>query len=86
ILPDAFPVRDFPISKTTELGLYAQDEMRMAGGKLSLVPGVRVDRYELKPEVDNIFAEDNPGVPVAKLTKTSVSPKLGMVYRFTDEW
>jgi hypothetical protein len=28
ILPDAFPVRDFPISKTTELGLYAQDEMR----------------------------------------------------------
>ncbi|WP_413482025.1 TonB-dependent hemoglobin/transferrin/lactoferrin family receptor [Stenotrophomonas maltophilia] len=86
ILPDAFPVRDFPISKTTELGLYAQDEMRMANGKLSLVPGVRVDRYELKPEVDSIFAEDNPGVAVSKLTKTSVSPKLGMVYRFTDEW
>ncbi|KLO01123.1 sugar transporter, partial [Stenotrophomonas maltophilia] len=25
-------------------------------------------------------------VAVARLTKTSVSPKLGMVYRFTDEW
>ncbi len=86
ILPDAFPVRDFPISKTTELGLYAQDEMRLAGGRLSLVPGVRVDRYELKPEVDGIFAEDNPGVAVSDLKKTSVSPKLGMVWRFNDAW
>ena len=86
LLPDVFPVRDFPISKTTELGLYAQDEMRMADGKLSLVPGVRVDRYELKPEVDSIFAEDNPTTAVAQLKKTSVSPKLGMVWRFTDQW
>lgn len=86
LLPDVFPVRDFPISKTTELGLYAQDEMRLADGRLSLVPGVRVDRYELKPEVDSIFAEDNPGVPVSKLSKTSVSPKFGLVYRFTDAW
>ncbi|MEV5117435.1 TonB-dependent hemoglobin/transferrin/lactoferrin family receptor [Stenotrophomonas indicatrix] len=86
ILPDAFPVRDFPISKTTELGLYAQDEMRLADGRLSLVPGVRVDRYELKPDVDSIFAEDNPGVAVSELKKTSVSPKFGLVYRFTDEW
>ncbi|SFS05870.1 hemoglobin/transferrin/lactoferrin receptor protein [Stenotrophomonas maltophilia] len=86
IVPDAFPVRDFPISRTTELGLYAQDEMRLAEGRLSLVPGVRVDRYELKPEVDGIFAEDNPGVAVAQLKKTSVSPKLGMVWRFTDRW
>ncbi|MEG0193074.1 MAG: TonB-dependent hemoglobin/transferrin/lactoferrin family receptor [Stenotrophomonas sp.] len=85
ILPDAFPVRDFPISRTTELGLYAQDEMRLADGKLSLVPGVRVDRYELKPDVDSIFAEDNPGVAVSELKKTSVSPKFGLVYRFTDE-
>ena len=86
VLPDAFPVRDFPISKVTELGLYVQDEMRLADGKLSLVPGVRVDRYELKPEMDRIFAEDNPGVTVAQLKKTSVSPKLGMVWRFADQW
>ncbi|WMJ67868.1 TonB-dependent hemoglobin/transferrin/lactoferrin family receptor [Stenotrophomonas sp. 24(2023)] len=86
VTPDAFPVRDFPITTTTELGLYAQDEMRLAGGKLSLVPGVRVDRYELKPDVDSIFAQDNPGLAVAQLKKTSVSPKLGMVWRFADQW
>ncbi|MCC7635828.1 TonB-dependent hemoglobin/transferrin/lactoferrin family receptor [Stenotrophomonas rhizophila] len=86
ILPDAFPVRDFPVSKTTELGLYAQDEMRLADGRFSLVPGVRVDHYELRPDVDAIFAADNPGVAVSNLTKTSVSPKLGMVWRFADQW
>ncbi|WP_302675359.1 TonB-dependent hemoglobin/transferrin/lactoferrin family receptor [Stenotrophomonas sp. GbtcB23] len=86
ILPDAFPVRDFPISRTTELGLYVQDEMRFADGRFSLVPGVRVDHYELRPDVDPIFAADNPGMPVSDLTKTSVSPKLGMVWRFADDW
>ncbi len=86
ILPDVFPVRDFPVSTTTELGLYAQDEMRLADGRLSLVPGVRVDRYELKPDVDGIFTEDNPGVAVSTLKKTSVSPKFGLVWRFADQW
>ncbi len=86
ILPDAFPVRDFPITKTTELGLYVQDEMRFADGRLSLVPGLRVDHYELRPDVDAIFAGDNPGMAVSDLTKTSVSPKLGMVWRFATDW
>ncbi len=86
MLPDVFPVRDFPVSKTTELGLYAQDEMTLADGRVSLVPGVRVDHYELRPHVDGIFAEDNPGVAVADLSKTSVSPKLGLVWRFADQW
>src|SRR5690606_20371658 len=86
ILPDVFPVRDFPISRTTELGLYAQDEMRLADGRLSLVPGIRVDHYRLKPELDEIFAADNPGMAVASLTKTSVSPKFGAVWRFDGHW
>ncbi|WP_313252662.1 TonB-dependent hemoglobin/transferrin/lactoferrin family receptor [Stenotrophomonas sp.] len=86
ILPDVFPVRDFPVSKTTELGLYVQDEMRMADGRLSLVPGLRVDHYRLTPELDSIFREDNPDMAVASLTKTSVSPKLGMVWRFDEQW
>lgn len=86
ILPDAFPVRDFPISRTTELGLYAQDEMRVAQGRLSLVPGVRVDHYRLDPHADAIFSEDNPGVALASLRKTSVSPKLGMVWRLDEQW
>ena len=86
VLPDTFPVRDFPVSRTGELGVYVQDEMRLAQGRLSLVPGLRVDRYELKPERDGIFATDNPGVLVSPLEKTSVSPKLGLVWRFAGDW
>ena len=83
---DRFPVRDFPITQTTKIGVYVQDEMNFADGKFSLIPGLRVDYYKLDPTLDNIFAEDNPGVAVSGLTETSVSPKLGGIWRFNDQW
>ncbi len=86
ILPDMFPVRDFPVSETTEVGLFVQDEVRLADGRLSLVPGLRVDFYRLEPEIDAIFADDNPGVAVAGLDDTSVSPKFGAIWRFDARW
>lgn len=86
MLPDVFPVRDFPVSTTTTLALYAQDEIAFGDGGFRLVPGVRVDRYELRPEADDIFAGDNPGVEVADLTRTQVSPKLGMVWKPGGGW
>lgn len=84
--PDTFPVRDFPNSDTTVAALYLQDEMSFADGKFRLVPGVRVDHYRLKPDVDVIFAQDNPGVVATDLTETSVSPKLGAVWHFNNDW
>ena len=85
MLPDVFPVRDFPVSKTTNAALYLQDEISF-GDAFRLIPAVRVDRYELRPEADPIFAGDNPGVAVADLDKTSVSPKLGAVWHFAPQW
>lgn len=82
--PDNYPVRDFPISTTRTAALYVQDEIGMADGALRWVPALRVDHYRLKPTLDPIFAADNPGVAVSGLTKTSVSPKLGMVWHFSD--
>lgn len=86
ILPDVFPVRDFPNSTTTTTALFAQDEIAFGDGAFRLVPALRVDRYALRPEVDAIFASDNPGVAVVDLTETSVSPKLGAVWRFAPTW
>lgn len=86
ILPDVFPVRDFPVSETTAAALFVQDEMSFADGRFRLVPGVRVDRYELEPEVDTIFTEDNPGIVPVGITETHVSPKLGAVWHFSDDW
>jgi len=84
VSPDTFPVRDFPVSDTTTAAAFAQDEMRLAGGRLSLIPALRVDRYELDPRPDAIFRDDNPGVAPAGLERTSWSPKLGAIWRFDD--
>lgn len=86
ILPDVFPVRDFPITTTRQAAVYAQDEILLADGAFRLVPGLRVDYYKLDPEVDPIFAQDNPRIVVADLSETSVSPKLGMVWHFNGDW
>src|SRR5690606_31513762 len=86
MLPDVFPVRDFPVSRTTTAALYVQDEIRLADGAFRLVPGLRVDHYELEPRLDPIFADDNPGLEVVGLSETSVAPKLGMVWHFAQGW
>lgn len=84
--PDNYPVRDFPRSTTTNTAAYLQDEIALADGKFRLVPALRVDRYRLTPHMDAIFAGDNPGVVLSSLGKTSVSPKLGLVWHFNDDW
>ncbi|ALN84471.1 tonB-dependent hemoglobin/transferrin/lactoferrin receptor family protein [Lysobacter capsici] len=86
ISPDTFPVRDFPVSKTQSAGVFVQDEIQFADGQFRLVPAVRVDRYELRPQRDAIFTTDNPGVVISDLSKTSVSPKLGAVWHFAQQW
>lgn len=84
IPPDNFPVRDFPKTNTDQYAIYAQDQITLADGALLLTPGVRIDYYKLAPKPDDIFIADNAGVAVAELEETSVSPKLGAVWSFTD--
>lgn len=86
VSPDTFPVRDFPTSDTTTAAMFAQDEMRLADGRLSLIPALRVDYYKLEPRHDGVFAEDNPGTRPVDVDHTSWSPKLGAIWRFDDTW
>ncbi len=86
MLPDVFPVRDFPNSTTTTAALYLQDEIIFGDGGFRLVPAVRVDHYRLEPEGDAIFAGDNPDFVAVDLTETQVSPKLGGVRHFSGDW
>lgn len=85
VTPDVFPVRDFPLSTTTETGLYVQDEISLLDGALSLVPGLRYDRFELDSELDPIFAGDNPGLVPADTDDHETSPRLGALYQLTPE-
>ncbi len=90
IMPDSFPVRDFPNSRTTTAAVFVQDEISFAGGEgeatFRLVPALRVDRYALRPMIDAIFAADNPGVAAVDLDETSIAPKLGAVWKFAPDW
>lgn len=84
VSPDTFPVRDFPVSDTTNAALFGQDELKFANGRLSVIPALRVDYYKLDPKPDAIFEDDNPGITPAGLQHTSWSPKLGVIWRFDD--
>lgn len=84
--PDAFPVRDFPLSQEAEVAIYVQDEISWAGGRARLLPGLRIDHFRLDPESDPVFAADNPGVEVVEVRETNVSPKLGASFALAAAW
>ena len=86
VSPDTYPVHDFPLSDTRTVALFGQDEMRLFGSRLSLIPALRVDYYKLDPKADATYAEDNPGLLPVGIDHTSWSPKLGAIWRFDDTW
>ncbi|MFK8053487.1 MAG: TonB-dependent hemoglobin/transferrin/lactoferrin family receptor [Woeseiaceae bacterium] len=80
--PDIFPLRDFPKSETKRMGIYAEHEITV--GNVTLTPGLRWDRYELVPDIDQIFIEDNPGVAVVNYDDDQVSPKMGALWQVNE--
>ena len=86
VVPDTFPVRDFPISTTRELALFVQDEIALLDGRLTVVPGIRWDRYRLNPAPDEIFVADNPGITPVDIETTRASPKFGASFRLDEAW
>lgn len=85
IFPDVFPVRDFPVSRTREWGAFVQADVPLLGGELRLFPAIRADDYRLDPELDAIFAGDNPGFAPTGLDARRWSPKLGLVWAFAAD-
>jgi hemoglobin/transferrin/lactoferrin receptor protein len=83
ILGEVFPLRDFPVSKSTEWGAYVEDVLSV--GNWSLIGAVRLDRYELSPSNDPIYAEDYPFAEIVSIEESDVSPKLGVIYRVTPD-
>lgn len=75
-------VRDIPKTKTTQWGLYAQNELSFANNRFSLTPGLRYDSYDLTPEVDPQFA--NGGGTATALKDSALSPKLLASWRALD--
>lgn len=87
---EAFPNRTFPPTKTTRLGVYVQDEIELANGRLSIIPSVRYDYYNLNPNANDADFR-RVGVisgrvdEVKELTASAISPKIGVVYKLSPE-
>jgi len=79
LLGEVFPLRDFPISESTDFGAYLEDGMTI--GAWTVIAALRVDRYDLEPLDDPMYAEDYPFAAPVSLSESDVSPKLGLVYR-----
>jgi len=79
LLGEVFPLRDFPISTTRELGAYLEDTMTF--GDWMVIAALRADRFELSPSQDPMYLEDYPFAELVALTESDLSPKLGVIYK-----
>ncbi|WP_293776359.1 TonB-dependent hemoglobin/transferrin/lactoferrin family receptor [uncultured Oxalicibacterium sp.] len=70
----------FPKTNYSIFGAYVQDDMRL--GKLSVIPGLRYDSYELDPQASARYdAQANAnGQPATKSKDNAISPRLAFVY------
>ncbi len=79
LLGEVFPLRDFPISTTTEWGAYIEDSM--THGRWSLIAALRWDGYDMNPRVDAMYAGDYPFASPVDIGESELSPKIGIIYR-----
>jgi hemoglobin/transferrin/lactoferrin receptor protein len=86
ILGESMPVRDFPNSRTDEYALWIQDEISFSGGRWKVIPALRWDQYDLNPEPDSIWLEDNPDVEVVTVKDSRLTPRLGVLFNLTEAW
>jgi hemoglobin/transferrin/lactoferrin receptor protein len=78
LLGEQFPLRDFPISETKELGAYIEDTMSF--GDWTVIAALRVDQYQLSPTQDPMYLEDYPFAELVSINESDLSPKLGVIY------
>jgi hemoglobin/transferrin/lactoferrin receptor protein len=82
LLGEVFPLRDFPVSKTTESGAFIEDTISF-GKDWKVIVALRADRFELDPRVDAMYLADYPDYETVSLDESDVSPKLGVIYSIT---
>lgn len=83
-LPGNYPLHLIPRSDTDRYAAFVQDEIGLLGSRLTVTPGVRVDRYAYQPDNDVLYQKYNPGFVRKDYEKTYASPKLGVIWRFND--
>lgn len=92
--PEEFPNKTFPDTDTTRSGLFLQDEISMGDSGLVVIPGVRIDRYQLEARPDALFDNQAAIAPggilgdfrVEDVSETEASMNLGLLYSLNEHW
>lgn len=77
---ESFPTHAFPDTDYRLAGVFAQDEITLAGGDLVLYPALRWDHSQIAPRTDPLYVA---AVATAQ-SDSHVTPKLGVVWRLAD--
>ena len=89
--PEVFPNKTFPDTETTRFGVYFQDEIVIGDTGLTLIPGVRYDRYEMDPNLNDAISgvgdiANFGGFSVTAVDTSETSLSLGTLYDINDTY
>ena len=77
-------MKDIPGTDILRVGGYFQDEISFGRDKtLTIIPAVRVDYYRADSTVDPIYLRTSGGQLPIDYEKTSVTPKVAVLYKLT---
>tara|TARA_Y100000814_G_scaffold48076_1_gene29834 strand:- start:2875 stop:4095 length:1221 start_codon:yes stop_codon:yes gene_type:complete len=87
---EVFPNKTFPDTSTRRLGIYFQDEIQIGDTPLTIIPGIRYDRYEMDATVDALLDGTNQvagfGYPVEDFEEGEASLSLGALYDIDETY
>lgn len=87
---EVFPNKSFPDTTTKRWGIYLQDEIQISDSGLTIIPGVRYDRYDMEANVDALLDGTNLvagfGYPVEDFDDGEISLSLGALYDLDDTY
>jgi hemoglobin/transferrin/lactoferrin receptor protein len=81
VLGERFPLRDFPVTISEEMGLFLQDEIDSVAGHWTAIPSIRFDRTRIRARDDAAWRQANPEAELAQRRVSDVSPRLGALWR-----
>jgi hemoglobin/transferrin/lactoferrin receptor protein len=76
------PTKYFPRSEVGEAGAYLQGEMRL--GRVTLVPGIRYDRFSLDADADDPVFKASLSPTAADFSDDAVSGRVGAAVRVSN--
>ncbi|MEC8858866.1 MAG: TonB-dependent hemoglobin/transferrin/lactoferrin family receptor [Pseudomonadota bacterium] len=88
--PELFPNKTFPDTETKRSGFFAQNEVSLMAGRLTVIPGLRYDRYEMTPRPDTLFVgadsitNGSGEFQVRAFDQDKVSANLGVIFDIND--